>query len=56
MVAIYLALGLLFLFTDIGIEYFPAFRKEIGWIMLIYAVVRTILSIKKFKRKEHEED
>lgn len=56
MVAVYLGLGLLFLFTDIGIEYFPAFRKEIGWVMLIYSVVRTILSIRKFKREKYEED
>jgi hypothetical protein len=56
MVAIYSALGLLFLFTDIGIEYFPAFRKEIGWVMLIYATIRTILTIKKFKRKDYEAD
>lgn len=56
MVAIYLALGLLFLCTDIGIEYFPAFRKEIGWVMIIYAIIRTALNIKKFKREENEED
>jgi hypothetical protein len=52
MVAIYAALGLLFLFSDIGIDTFPAYRKEIGCIMLIYAVIRTVLSIKKFKREE----
>jgi hypothetical protein len=52
MVAIYIALGLLFLFTDIGIDSFPAYRKEIGWVMLIYAVIRVALSIRKFKREE----
>lgn len=56
MVVIYLAMGVLFLFTDIGIDYFPAFRTEVGWVMIIYAGIRTILSIKKFKQKEHEED
>jgi hypothetical protein len=56
MVAVYLTLGLLFLFTDIGIDYFPAYRNEIGWVMLIYAVLRTFLSIRKFKQKENDED
>lgn len=50
MVAVYLALGLLFLFTDIAIETFPAYRKPIGATMLIYGVVRTILTIQKNKK------
>jgi len=49
MVAIYLTLGLLFLFTDIGIDKFPAFRKEIGVVMLVYGVIRAFTTIRKIK-------
>ena len=54
MVAVYLTLGLLFLFTDIGIDTFPAYRKPIGVTLLIYAVVRTILTIIKNKNSKNE--
>lgn len=53
MVAIYLALGLLFFFTDIAIDTFPAYRKELGFTMMAYAVIRTVMNIRK-KRREKE--
>ncbi len=56
MVAVYLALGLLFLFSEIGIDYFPAFRKQIGCIMIVYAVIRIILTRSKFKREENDQN
>jgi len=49
MVAIYLALGLLFLFTDIGIDTFPFYRKQIGVVMVIYGVIRTFSAIRRIK-------
>ena len=52
MVAIYIALGLLFLFSDIGTESFPAYRKEVGCVMIVYAAIRIVLSRQKFKREE----
>lgn len=55
MVAVYLALGLLFFFTDIGAETFPAYRKEIGFAMLVYSVVRLVLTISKHKREQDNE-
>jgi hypothetical protein len=50
MVAVYLALGLLFLFTDIAVESFPANRKPIGIAFLVYAVFRTIMTIQKIRK------
>ena len=50
MIAVYVALGLLFFFTDIAIETFPNYRKELGMTMLVYSVVRTIMTIRKRKR------
>ena len=49
MVAIYLALGLLFLFTDIGIDKFPNYRIEIGVVMLVYGAIRTFTTMRKIK-------
>lgn len=54
MVAVYLFLGLLFLFTDIAIETFPAYRKEIGSTLLIYSVIRLLLQYYKNKREKNE--
>jgi hypothetical protein len=56
MVAVYLALGLLFLFTDIAIDKFPAFRKEIGIVMVVYAVIRTYSTVRKIKLQENDRD
>ncbi len=53
MVALYLALGLLFLFTDIATDSFPVYRKEVGIVFLLYASFRTYSTIKKI-RKENE--
>jgi len=50
MIAVYVALGLLFFFTDVAIETFPNYRKELGMTMLVYSVVRTIMTIRKRKR------
>ncbi|HET6227105.1 MAG TPA: hypothetical protein VFF27_12550 [Bacteroidia bacterium] len=56
MVAIYLALGLLFLFTDIRIDTFPAYRKEIGIVMLVYAGIRTYTTVRKIKAQGNDRD
>jgi len=49
MVAVYLTLGFVFLFTDIAIDTFPMYRKPIGITMIVYAVIRTYLTIRKNK-------
>jgi len=56
MVAVYLTLGLLFLFTDIAIDIFPAYRKPIGATMVVYGIVRIILAIQKNKRNQQQND
>lgn len=55
MIAVYLGLGLLFFFTNIGIDSFPNYRQELGITMLIYAVVRTGLIIWKHKKEQKNE-
>jgi len=55
MIAVYLGLGLLFLFTDIAASTFPNYRKELGITMLIYCVIRTFLMIWKHKKEQKNE-
>lgn len=50
MIAVYLGIGLLFFFTDIAVNTFPNYRKELGATMMIYAVVRSFLMIRKHKK------
>jgi len=52
MVAIYIALGLLFLFTAIANETFPVYRTEVGCLMLVYAGYRSYSTYKKIKQNE----
>jgi len=54
MVAIYLVIGLLFLFSDIAIETFPFYRTGLGIIFTIYAGFRLFIAIKKQKRNTNE--
>ena len=54
MVAVYLALGLLFLFTDVAVDTFPSYRKPIGIVLLLYAAIRTLLQYSKYKREKNE--
>jgi hypothetical protein len=49
MVAVYVALGLLFLFTDAAAEIFPLYRKALGAVMLVYASYRSYTIYKKIK-------
>ena len=55
MIAVYLGLGLLFFFTNIGIDTFPNYRQELGITMLIYSIVRTGLIIWKHKKEQKNE-
>ena len=55
MIAVYVGLGLLFFFTDIGSDMFPNYRQELGITMLIYSVVRTGLIIWKHKKEQKNE-
>jgi hypothetical protein len=54
MVAVYLALGLLFLFTDIAENIFPANRTPIGIVFLSYGLFRMITTIRKIKKADQE--
>ena len=54
MIAVYFALGVLFFFTDIAVDIFPSYRKEIGSTMMVYAVIRIILTIRKNRREKDE--
>lgn len=56
MIAVYLTLGLLFLFTDIAIDTFPVYRKPVGIIMIVYGVLRTFLTIRKIKNQHEQEN
>ncbi len=47
MVALYLGIGLLFLFTDIAIQTFPVYREAVGGLLIFYAAFRLYLIIKK---------
>lgn len=53
----YLALGYMFLATDALIQFFPANRQIVGWLLLVFAIYRmtmTVLKIKKAKREEED--
>jgi hypothetical protein len=54
MAAIYISLGLLFLFTDIATDAFPAYRKILGCVLIGYGSLRTYLNIKKIRQEEDE--
>lgn len=57
MVAVYLCIGLLFLFTDIAIDFFPSYRQPVGLIMIIYAGFRAFVGYKKMKAdKDNEQE
>lgn len=47
MVALYLVIGLLFLFSDIAIETFPVYREAVGGLLILYAAFRLYLIVKK---------
>jgi len=48
---IYIGVGILFLFTNIAIDNFPAYRMQVGILLISYALFRFYTSIKKFKQK-----
>lgn len=47
MVALYLVIGLLFLFSDIAIQTFPVYREAVGGLLILYAAFRLYLIVKK---------
>ena len=48
---VYLASGILFLFTNIGIVTFPAYRTQVGVLLIAYALFRFYTNSKKLKQK-----
>jgi hypothetical protein len=55
MIAVYLGLGLLFFFTEIAIDTFPSYRKELGVTMLVYSTIRSGLMIRKHRKNREDE-
>ena len=55
MVAVYWALGLLFLFTDLGSTMFPANRTPVGIILLVYGIFRLVVTIQKIRKLNSDE-
>lgn len=51
MIALYFIIGLLFLFSDIVIDTFPAYREVIGGILLLYGVFRLYSIVKRRNRR-----
>ena len=51
MAGLYLAIGLLFLFSDIGIQMFPDYREIIGGLLILYSCFRLYSIIKKKKQQ-----
>lgn len=54
MVAIYITLGLLFLFSDMAIDTFPAYRTTLGCVLLGYGCLRAFLSLKKIRQQKDD--
>ena len=52
MVAVYLVVGLLFLFTDIAIQTFPQYRQPVGVVLIAYAAFRLYSTIRLGKQNE----
>lgn len=55
MVALYIAIGLLFLCTDVARATFPVYREAVGGLLLVYAIFRLYMIIKRNRRQEQEE-
>ncbi len=51
MAAIYLVIGLLFLFSDTAINTFPNYRLQFSTALLVYGSFRLYSTIKKIKQK-----
>ena len=54
MAGLYAAIGLGFLFTDMGIQMFPVYRQAVGGILLVYSIFRLFMIVKR-KRAENSE-
>jgi len=54
MVAVYLALGLLFLFTGIGATTFSENRKPVGIVFMVYGLFRGIVTVQKIRKHNSE--
>ena len=54
MMALYLAFGIILLCTDILAYTLKSYRKELGGTLIVYAIVRTILFIRKNRKEKNE--
>jgi len=50
MVGVYIILGVIFLFTQIGNDTFPFYRKEAGIVFIAYALFRFYTTLKQLKQ------
>lgn len=55
MVVLYFIIGLLFVFSDVVIDTFPAYREVIGGILLLYGVFRLYSIVKRKQRQKGAE-
>jgi heme A synthase len=54
MIAMYVTLGLLFLFTQVAIEILPEHRQAMGVVFIVYSVIRATLLIRKIKKTSEQ--
>jgi hypothetical protein len=54
MMALYLAFGIILLCTDIASETLKSYRKELGGTLIVYAIIRTLLFIRKNRKEKNE--
>jgi hypothetical protein len=55
MIAVYVGLGILFVFTDVLKETISVYRVQFGIVLLVYAAIRTFMTIRKIKREKINE-
>jgi uncharacterized membrane protein len=53
-VALYFAIGCMFLFTDAAIEVFPVYRTPVGVLLIVYAGYRAFVVVRKEKARKAE--
>lgn len=52
MILLYFAIGFMFLFTDVVIDSFPAYREIVGGLLIAYGSFRMYVLLKKNKKGE----
>ena len=50
MIAVYIAVGLLLIFSNILMDYVPEKRTVLGSVFIIYACFRTMMTVQKIRK------